>query len=89
MLFSRPDIGGILQGYVPNREILRNPQMLYIEIEILAAPVMPHNLYLHSSILMGKFVNPRWLKSAAWAVAILIAGLNAWLLIQTVVNWIQ
>jgi len=64
ILFSRPDIGGILQGYVPNREILRNPQMLYLAIGILGATVMPHNLYLHSSIVQTRNWQPtakkRW-----------------------------
>lgn len=54
ILFSRPDVGGILQGYLPNREILRNPEMLYIAIGILGATVMPHNLYLHSSIVQTR-----------------------------------
>lgn len=63
-LFSRPDAGGILLGYVPNREILQNPQMLYIAIGILGATVMPHNLYLHSSIVQTRDWQPttekRW-----------------------------
>ena len=51
ILFSQPDMGGILLGYLPNKEILLNPQMLYLAIGILGATVMPHNLYLHSSIV--------------------------------------
>jgi len=58
ILFSRPDAGGILQGYLPNREILRNPEMLYIAIGILGATVMPHNLYLHSSIVQTRAWQP-------------------------------
>lgn len=58
ILFSRPDVGGILQGYLPNREILRNPEMLYIAIGILGATVMPHNLYLHSSIVQTRAWQP-------------------------------
>jgi manganese transport protein len=58
ILFSRPDIGGILQGYLPNREILRDPAMLYIAIGILGATVMPHNLYLHSSIVQTRAWQP-------------------------------
>ncbi len=50
ILFSRPDIGGILRGFVPSPEIISNPEMLYIAVGILGATVMPHNLYLHSSI---------------------------------------
>jgi manganese transport protein len=54
ILFSRPDVGNILQGYIPDREIVRNPEMLYIAIGILGATVMPHNLYLHSSIVQTR-----------------------------------
>jgi len=50
IIFSRPEIGGILRGFVPSAQIVTNPQMLYIAIGILGATVMPHNLYLHSSI---------------------------------------
>lgn len=64
ILFSQPDFGGILQGYIPNREILRNPDMLYIAVGILGATVMPHNLYLHSSIVQTRAWQPtsqkRW-----------------------------
>ena len=50
IIFSRPDIGGILRGFVPSVQIITNPEMLYIAVGILGATVMPHNLYLHSSI---------------------------------------
>ena len=39
---------------MPTTEILRNPEMLYIAIGILGATVMPHNLYLHSSIVQTR-----------------------------------
>lgn len=54
IVFSRPDVGGILLGFVPKSEILQNPEMLYIAIGILGATVMPHNLYLHSSIVQTR-----------------------------------
>ncbi|MBE9226251.1 Nramp family divalent metal transporter [Phormidium sp. LEGE 05292] len=64
ILFSRPDVTGILAGYLPKREILQNPEMLYIAIGILGATVMPHNLYLHSSIVQTRNWQPttekRW-----------------------------
>jgi manganese transport protein len=37
---------------------------------------------------MGTFVNPKWLKLLAWATAVVIAMLNAWLLVQTVRGWV-
>ncbi|MGM3309513.1 Nramp family divalent metal transporter [Anabaena sp. WFMT] len=64
LLFSRPDMGGIMFGYLPKKEILQNPEMLYIAIGILGATVMPHNLYLHSSIVQTRDWQPtsekRW-----------------------------
>ena len=64
ILFSKPDVGGILLGYAPKVEILQNPGMLYIAIGILGATVMPHNLYLHSSIVQTRDWQPtlekRW-----------------------------
>lgn len=54
ILLSKPDVSGILRGYVPNLAILQNPEMLYIAIGILGATVMPHNLYLHSSIVQTR-----------------------------------
>lgn len=58
LIFSRPDAMGVLQGYVPKLEILQNPSMLYIAIGILGATVMPHNLYLHSSIVQTRAWEP-------------------------------
>jgi manganese transport protein len=54
MILSKPDMGGIMRGFVPHSEILTNPVMLYIAIGILGATVMPHNLYLHSSIVQTR-----------------------------------
>ncbi|MDQ3197312.1 MAG: Nramp family divalent metal transporter [Pseudomonadota bacterium] len=50
IVFSHPDIAAIARGFVPSPQIVTNPEMLYIAIGILGATVMPHNLYLHSSI---------------------------------------
>jgi manganese transport protein len=54
MVFCRPDLPALLQGLVPSREIVTNPAMLYVAIGILGATVMPHNLYLHSSIVQTR-----------------------------------
>src|SRR6266496_1046010 len=44
----------MLGGFAPKFEIVKNPTMLYIAISILGATVMPHNLYLHSSIVQTR-----------------------------------
>lgn len=54
LIMSRPDFGAIATGLVPTFEIVRNHEMLYIAMGILGATVMPHNLYLHSSIVQTR-----------------------------------
>ena len=54
LALARPDLSGIAAGLIPSAEIVRNPAMLYIAIGILGATVMPHNLYLHSSIVQTR-----------------------------------
>ena len=54
LFISRPDVPALLQGFIPRAEIVRNREMLYIAIGILGATVMPHNLYLHSSIVQTR-----------------------------------
>jgi manganese transport protein len=48
----------------------------------LSFAVFPLVAFTSSRKLMGQFVNATWLKLLAWLIAFLIAGLNAWLLIQ-------
>jgi len=54
IIISKPEINAILGGLIPQKEIITNPAMLYIGIGILGATVMPHNLYLHSSIVQTR-----------------------------------
>jgi len=54
ILASHPDWLALSKGLVPRPEIVTNPQMLYVAIGILGATVMPHNLYLHSSIVQTR-----------------------------------
>ena len=54
IIFSQPNVAAVLGGFIPRPEILQNPKMLYIAIGILGATVMPHNLYLHSSIVQTR-----------------------------------
>ena len=54
MAVSSPSIAAILVGLIPSPQIVYNPNALYIAIGILGATVMPHNLYLHSSIVQTR-----------------------------------
>ena len=54
LIISRPEFAEVMKGFVPDRHVVSNPAMLYIAIGILGATVMPHNLYLHSSIVQTR-----------------------------------
>jgi manganese transport protein len=54
LIVSNPTLGGVILGFIPNPQIVVDPAMLYIAIGILGATVMPHNLYLHSSIVQTR-----------------------------------
>jgi len=61
IVIARPELGAVLGGFVPRLSVVRDPATLYIAIGILGATVMPHNLYLHSSIVQTR----RYEESAA------------------------
>jgi manganese transport protein len=54
VIAAQPAVGELFGGFVPSPEIVRHPEMLYIAIGIIGATVMPHNLYLHSSIVQTR-----------------------------------
>jgi manganese transport protein len=58
LFFAKPSLPAVLLGFVPSAEVLRNQDMLYVSIGILGATVMPHNLYLHSSIVQTRRYEP-------------------------------
>jgi manganese transport protein len=53
IVLSRPDAAGIARGFLP---ALPDRDALYYAIGILGATVMPHNLYLHSSLVQSRRV---------------------------------
>ncbi|EMD8981161.1 TPA: Nramp family divalent metal transporter [Pseudomonas aeruginosa] len=72
LLLSRPELGEVLQGFLPSPRVLSDPAALYLAIGIVGATVMPHNLYLHSSLVQSR-AYPRSLagkrQALRWAVA--------------------
>ena len=54
LVLARPEVTGILGGFLPRPEIVTNPDMLYLALGILGATVMPHNLYLHTAIVQTR-----------------------------------
>ena len=54
VIVSQPEWAGVFHGLLPQREVVANRQALYLALGILGATVMPHNLYLHSSIVQTR-----------------------------------
>ena len=69
---AAPPVAAMLGGFIPSREIVANPGMLYVAIGIIGATVMPHNLYLHSSIVQTRAFErtyPGRCEAIRWATA--------------------
>ena len=56
LILVKPDLAQIGKGFLPTPQLLTNPEMLYIGIGMLGATVMPHNLYLHSSLVQTRAI---------------------------------
>ncbi len=82
---SKPDIFPMLAGLIPKAEVVFNPSMLYIAIGILGATVMPHNLYLHSSIVQTRNY-PRTVAGKKKAIKFATIDSTASLLIAFFIN---
>ncbi|GBR52670.1 manganese transport protein MntH [Gluconobacter sphaericus NBRC 12467] len=54
LVAAAPPVHSILAGLLPDPKIVTTPGMLYVAIGIIGATVMPHNLYLHSSIVQTR-----------------------------------
>jgi len=54
IILSQPPFLSVMRGFAPSPSVISNPAMLYVAVGILGATVMPHNLYLHSSIVQTR-----------------------------------
>jgi manganese transport protein len=90
IILAAPPVAAVLGGFIPSAEIVTNPEMLYIAIGILGATVMPHNLYLHSSIVQtrkfeqneaGRRYAIRWATTDSTIALMLALFVNAAILI--------
>src|SRR5437016_7754049 len=54
LIFSKPALTGVMLGFIPGPHIVMDQGMLYVSIGTIGATVMPHNLYLHSSIVQTR-----------------------------------
>ncbi|WP_397448751.1 Nramp family divalent metal transporter [Pseudomonas sp. NA-150] len=56
LLLIKPYWPDVFQGVKPSASVLRDAAPLYLAIGILGATVMPHNLYLHTSIVQTRLI---------------------------------
>jgi manganese transport protein len=54
LALSQPSLPAVVMGLIPSTRLVTDPAMLYVAIGIVGATVMPHNLYLHSSIVQTR-----------------------------------
>jgi len=87
---AAPPVAAVLQGFLPSTQVVTNPAMLFVAIGILGATVMPHNLYLHSSIVqtrayertdVGRKQAIRWATADSTVALMLALFINAAILI--------
>lgn len=90
MIMAQPALSDVLAGFIPQAEVVTNPAALYIAIGIIGATVMPHNLYLHSSIVQtrayprtdeGRRMGLRWAVTDSTVALMLALFVNAAILI--------
>jgi manganese transport protein len=82
---AAPPVAAVLSGFIPSAEIVSNPAMLYIAIGIIGATVMPHNLYLHSSIVQTR-AYPRTDEGKRSAIRFAVADSTIALMLALFVN---
>ncbi len=83
LILARPVIGDVLHGFVPDARIALDPKLLYLAIGIIGATVMPHNLYLHSSLVLRRWSGDNKRKAASLATSDTIISLSGAMLLNS------
>lgn len=86
VFIASPHVVEVLNGFVPHKEIVTNQSILYIALGIIGATIMPHNLYLHSSIVQSRKYNRQSNKDKAQAIKYATIDSNIQLSVAFVVN---
>lgn len=83
---ASPDVNAMLNGFIPHSDIFTNTSALYIALGIIGATIMPHNLYLHSSIVQSRMYNRNDNNAKRSAIKYALIDSNIQLTIAFVVN---
>ncbi len=86
VFIASPHVNEVLTGFVPSKEIITNNSALFIALGIIGATIMPHNLYLHSSIVQSRMYDRNSLKSKAHAIKYATMDSNIQLSIAFIIN---
>ncbi|WPP09489.1 Nramp family divalent metal transporter [Pediococcus inopinatus] len=86
VILAQPNMPEVLKGFAPGRDLIQNKSMLYIGLGIVGATVMPHNLYLGSSISQTRDFDRDDSKSLKSAIRYTVADSNMQLTVAFVVN---
>ncbi len=86
VILAQPNMGQMMVGFIPDPQILQNQSMLYLSLGIVGATVMPHNLYLHSSISQARKYDKNDPKSVHQAVRFSTWDSNIQLTLAFIVN---
>ncbi|MDN6968863.1 divalent metal cation transporter [Oenococcus sp. UCMA 17063] len=86
VILSQPNVSSVFKGYLPTYKIVTNTSMLYLALGIVGATIMPHDLYLGSSISQTRRVNRSDKKSVRSAIRFTTIDSNIQLTIAFVVN---
>ncbi|MBF7018994.1 Nramp family divalent metal transporter [Staphylococcus sp. 18_1_E_LY] len=83
---ASPSVTHMLNGFIPQTDIITNQGALYIALGIIGATIMPHNLYLHSSIVQSRMYDRNDVKAKKNAVKFATLDSNIQLIIAFVIN---
>ncbi|EHL96851.1 divalent metal cation transporter [Lentilactobacillus parafarraginis] len=86
VFLSGPQVTQVLEGYFPSSDILTNKSMLYLSLGIVGATVMPHDLYLGSSISQTRAINRQDRNAVKKAIRFTTIDSNIQLTLAFVVN---
>lgn len=86
VILAQPHMGEVLKGYLPSSTVVTNHGMLYLSLGIVGATVMPHDLYLGSSISQTRSFDRKKRKSVAQAIKFTTIDSNIQLTLAFVVN---
>jgi manganese transport protein len=82
LALAQPVLGEVLRGFVPSSRFAFDPKLLYLAIGVIGATVMPHNLYLHSSLVLQRWSGSNPHKTASLATFNTIISLSGAMLLN-------